>query len=300
MNLWTYRRRFMLDGVDYRVDICTGLKTIESRLLRQNTEIARDFTDVLAPGGQRNHRLEFALADGRRAEIEAGYVNWVSLGIAVRIDGGLVHESHPGKTIRFPSVDTEKLAQQQIEQRAQWQRNKYSLAVDLGLGALFFVLAKVTDDLTFAALTTAAAGLLVVVVQRFVKVDLLGGLALFGVAMLLVSAAFSWFFDDEWAVMMKSTLLGVFVASLTLSDAAFNGGGYFGARLLRYMPQPMDARRLALGLGCLGLVMATVNWIFVEFTTKDTWLYYTTFGDFALSMALVLAVMRYAQIDPPP
>lgn len=179
----------------------------------------------------------------------------------------------------------------------QWQRNKYSFFVDVGLGALFFVLAKVTDDLTFSALATAGAGLVVVVVQRFVKVDLLGGLAMFGVAMLLVSAGFSWFFEDDWAVKMKSTILGVFVATLTLGDAAFNRGRYFGGRLLRYMPQPLDARRLATGLGVLGLVMAATNWVFAEFTSKDVWLYYTSFGDFVLSVVLMLAVLRYARLD---
>lgn len=300
MKIWTYRRRFRLEGVDYRVDIATGLKTIESRLLRDGETLARDFTDVLAPGGQRNHRLAVALADGRQLNIEVGYISWVSVGIAVWLDDRLVHESHPGKTIRFPKVaqlDEEKLARQQAEQSAQWQRNKYSLFVDLGLGALFFILAKVTDDLTFSALVTAAAGLAVVVVQRFVKVDLLGGLAMFGVAMLLISAGFSWLVEDDWAVKMKSTILGVFVATLTLGDAAFNDGRYFGGRLLRYMQFPMDARRLATGLGVLGLVMATVNWVFAEFTSKDTWLYYTSFGDFLLSVVLMLAVFRYARTD---
>ena len=208
---------------------------------------------------------------------------------AVRESGGV--------TSAFLHYFIDRETHQHAEQAAQWQRNKYSLFVDLGLGALFFVLAKATDDLTLAALVTAGAGLAVVVVQRFVKVDLLGGLAMFGVAMLLVSAGFSWFFADDWAVKMKSTILGIFVATLTLGDAVFNRGRYFGGRLLRYMPQPLDARRLATGLGLLGLVMAAVNWLFAEFTSKDTWLYYTSFGDFLLSMALVFAVLHYARID---
>jgi intracellular septation protein A len=58
----------------------------------------------------------------------------------------------------------------------------------------------------------------------------------------------------------------------------------------------MDARRLATGMGVLGLVMASMNWIFAEFTSQDTWLYYTSFGDFILTMFLILAVFRYASI----
>jgi intracellular septation protein A len=178
--------------------------------------------------------------------------------------------------------------------RAQWNRNKYSLAVDLSLGALFFILAKVTDDLTFSALLTAGAGLAVVVVQRFVQVDLLGGLAMFGVFMLLVSAGFSYAFDDDWAVKMKSTFLGGFVALLMFADAVFNEGGYFGGRLLRYTPAPLDTRRFSFGMGTAGLVMAAVNYLVATYLSKDTWLYYTSFGDFVLSMVMVFAVIRHA------
>jgi intracellular septation protein A len=292
----------VLAGVSYRLETAAGLKTLSTRLYRGAEQIGSDFTDVLEPGGTRNHTLRFGLEDGREAEVTAGYISWIKMGIAVRVGGVLVHESHPGREILFPKLagfDEEKLEKMKADEAAQkaaWQRNKYSIGVDVAIGLLFFVLAKVTDDLTFAALVTAGAGLAVVVIQQFVRVDLLGGLAVFGVVILLISAGFSWFFDNDWAVKMKSTILGVFVATLMLSDAMFNRGNYFGGRLLRFMPQPMDARRLATGMGVLGLVMAAVNWVFAEFTSQDTWLYYTSFGDFVLTMFLVFAVFRYASI----
>jgi intracellular septation protein A len=191
----------------------------------------------------------------------------------------------------------ERREDEEARARAQWNRNKYSLAVDLSLGALFFILAKVTDDLSFSALITAGAGLAVVIVQRFVKVDLLGGLAMFGVFMLLVSAAFSYAFDDDWAVKMKSTILGGFIALLMFADALFNKGNYFGGRLLRYMPAPIDTRRFSFGMGVLGVTMATVNYLVATYLSKDMWLYYTSFGDFVLSMVMVFAVLKYATID---
>lgn len=182
------------------------------------------------------------------------------------------------------------------EQRAQWERNKYSLYTDISIGLLFFVMVKVTDDLPFAALATACTGLMVVVVQRFVKVDLLGGLAMFGVAMLLVSAGFSYAFDSDWAVKMKSTLLGGVVAALMYSDAFINDGRYFGGRLGRYMPAPISPRRMSLGMATLGVVMAIVNYAVATLFSTDIWLYYTSFGDFLLSMALVLGVIKYATL----
>jgi len=299
MKIWTYRFDFMIDGLTYRTEAIAQLKTVESRVFQGEQELANDSTDVMTPDGMRNHQLRFSLSDGREVAVETGYIDWFRIGMAVRVDGTLVHESHPGKAIGLPTVSVANpgaAAKLQAEQSAAWSRNKYSIYVDVGIGILFFVLVKLTDDLPFSALATAGAGLAVVVVQRFVKVDLLGGLALFGVVMLLISAGFSWYFDNDWAVKMKSTILGVFVATLMLSDAMFNRGRYFGGRLLRFMPQPMEARRLATGMGVLGLVMAAVNWAFAEFTSQDTWLYYTSFGDFVLTMFLVFAVFRYASI----
>lgn len=299
MKIWTYRFDFTIDGLRYRTEVISGLKTVESRVFLGEQELAKDFTDVMATDGMRNHQLRFSLSDGREVMVETGCIDWIRVGISVRVNGLIAYESHPGKTIKFPTVpgaDPEKAAKLQAEQSAAWSRNKYSIYVDVGIGILFFVMVKATDDLPLSAIVTAGVGLGVVVVQRFVKVDLLGGLAMFGVVMLLISAGFSWYFDNDWAVKMKSTILGVFVATLMLSDAMFNRGRYFGGRLLRFMPQPMDARRLATGMGLLGLVMASVNWIFAEFTSQDTWLYYTSFGDFILTMFLIFAVFRYASI----
>ena len=179
---------------------------------------------------------------------------------------------------------------------AQWNRNKYSIYADLGIGGLFFVLAKLTDDLPLSALITAAAGLGLVVVQRFVRVDLLGGLAMFGVVVLLLSAGFSYAFDSDWAVKLKSTFLGLLIAALMFGDGLLRGGRYFGQRLGRYMPHPIDPRRLALGMGMLGLVMAALNALVAVFMSKDVWLYYTSFGDLIVSMVLVFAVLRYARL----
>jgi intracellular septation protein A len=184
--------------------------------------------------------------------------------------------------------------QQEQQFQARWSRNKHAIWVDIGLGLLFFVVAKLTN-LTTAALVAAAAGLAVVVVQRFVKVDLLGGLAMFGIVMLLISAAFSWFFQDDFAVKMKSTLLGGLAAVLMLSDAWLNRGRYFGERMGRYIMEPTHPQRLALGAGLLGLTMALLNVGVATWASTDQWLFYTTFVDIVITVLLFFAVLRFAR-----
>ena len=90
----------------------------------------------------RNHRLRQVLPDGAQLEVETGYINWWNAGIAVRVNGVLVHESHPGRTLLWPSLqgqgpmDPQREEQMQAQQQrdaAQWARNKPSLPVSIFL-----------------------------------------------------------------------------------------------------------------------------------------------------------------------
>lgn len=311
MNLWTYRRPFVVDGRQFRIETAITFKTMTSRLFERDRLLTEASTEYWTPEGMsRIHRLKTDLGDRGMLQVEAGYINLWSVGIRVYLSNELIHESHPGKTPMAPAMvssssskDIADIAEAN-EARAidakvaseKWQRNKYSIYTDISLGALFFIIAKVTDHLATAAVITAMAGLGVVVAQRFVKVDLLGGLAMFGVAMLLVSAGFSLVFDDDSIVKMKSTYLGLLVASLMFSDALFNRGGYFGRRLARYMPSPVSTQRLALGMATLGLVMAGLNYLVAKYFSTDVWLYYTSAGDFVVSVVLMFSVIRFAEL----
>ena len=309
MNVWTYRRPFSVQGETFTVLIETGFKSWRSRLMRGAQELARDETAVLGAGvDYRNHRLRHTLPDGAQLEVETGYVSLWNTGIAVRVNGVLVHESHPGREIIWPPLkgrgpmDAQREQQMQEQQQrdaAQWARNRPSLFVDIALGLLFFAVSKITGNLTTAALVGAGAGLAVVVAQRFVRADLLGGLAMFGVFTLLLSAGFSLWFQDERMVQLKGSILGVLIAGLILADALFNRGRYFGARLARYLiGMPVDARRLALGMALLGLTMAGLNLLATQWLSKDAWLIYTTFIDAPLAMVLGFAVFRFARATP--
>lgn len=306
MNIWTYRRPFSAQGENFIVLSEAGFTGWRSRLMIGHQELVRDETILLGAAFDcRNHRLCHTLSDGSQLEVEIGNLNWFNTGIRVTINGILVHESHPGREILFlthvrkaslGNKSEQQLQEQRQRDAAQWALNRPSLIVDIALGLLFFAVSKVTGNLTTAALVGAVAGLTVVVVQRFVKVDLLGGLTMFGVFTLLLSAGFSLWFQDERMVQLKGSILGVLVSSLILGDALFNRGRYFGARLARYLiGMTVDARRLSLGIAMLGLIMAGLNLLATQWLSKDAWLIYTTFVDAPLAMVLGLLVFRFAR-----
>ena len=295
-----YRRPFNAAGRSCEVILTSGIGGLESVFLVNGQTVARDFTPAAGPEAVRNHRLRAQLADGVVLDVEAGYVNWVTVGIAVTENGTLIHESHPGRRISYPER-LRKMVLNPSDPSAPapydpgaFRRNKVPILVDVLLGILFFVVAKLTD-LSTAALVGAGAGLALVILQRFVKVDLLGGLALFGVFMLLVSAGLAIVFQDDMAVKMRTTIVGILSASLFLGDGLL-GGNRLGKGMARYLPYTdVDPGRLAIGMGVLGLFMAGLNFVVARLASTDVWLFYTTFVDLLLVMVLVLLVFRYAR-----
>jgi intracellular septation protein A len=293
LTLARYRRRFALDGVPCEVIVRVALDGLHSELLVAGMAQASDFSPTMGPDAIRNHRLSGLLPNGERFEVEAGYISWTNVGIAVRKGGQIVHESHPGNAIAYPA-SAAKMAADPGADLSRYKANKVPIAVDIALGLLFFLVAKFTD-LSTAALVGAAAGIALVVVQRFVKVDLLGGLALFGVVMLLISAGLAIAFQDDMAVKMRSTIVGTISAVLFLGDGLL-GGNRLGKALTRYLPYTdIDPARLSLGMGILGLVMAGLNYGVALLASTDVWLFYTTFVDFFVVVLLILAVFSFAR-----
>lgn len=299
MALWTYRNAFAIGGEEYLSVVSVGLQTLCAQLFCGQRLI--DEQELLFTAGFRNVIHQISIKGHRQIAVEVGYVNWRSIGITVSTDGELLHESHPGKDIRYaeksrllqglPTQDPHAAK----EAKEKWEKNKYSVYADIGLGLAFFVVGKMTGDLTLAALIGAALGLALVAIQRWVTVDLLGGFAIFGTVMLLVSAVFSLLFQSDYMVQMKSTVLGVGTALLFFGDGLLRKGAYFGERMQRYMPAPINTARMATGLGATGVVMAAVNYAVVRFSSEDAWLTYTTFVDTPVSMALAFSVYAWAR-----
>ena len=312
MRIWTYIRPFSYGGDDYVVELAAHLTRNFSRLWRGDELL--DEQSVHHMDGIHTIVHELPADAGEDTRVEVGYVNWWSVGIVVLQGEQTVYESHPGKNVRFAEVKMQGAAPspasdgpsdslasgldvgQMIESNQnKWQRNKYSIYADLALGALFYLVGKFTEDLALAAIVGAAAGLALVVLQRFVKVDLLGGFAVFGTIMLVISAIFSLALQDDYWVQMKGTVLGLFTASIFMIDGVFRQGAYFGARIERYMPLPLHHNRIAIGMSGLGMTMAFANYYVAENFSEDFWLTWTTFLDMPLSIGLFYAIIFWAR-----
>ena len=333
MRLWTFLRPFPYDAQRYVLEVSLTFSKTQARLFRDEELLAEQshaYTEgpatfvfnlphglisdspdalsdeVLGVVSEGVHGDSGESNQKRSAQLMAGFDNGGSLAIAVTEGGRAVYESHPGRSLQVDRSSVQTVASEDapgglsVEQMTQlsqrkWQRNKYSIYADMALGALFFIVGKVTEDLALAALIGAGAGLLLVAAQRFVKVDLLGGFAVFGTIMLLISAAFSLALQDDYWVQMKGTVLGLLTASLFMIDGLLRRGAYFGARIERYMPLPLHHDRIAIGMSLVGVVMAVANYYVANHFTEDFWLTWTTFLDLPLSMALFYAVIFWAR-----
>jgi intracellular septation protein A len=300
-RLWLYKRPFWI-GVEHEclVLVKSRMTGLWSQLFVDGVSVARDFTPISGPEAVRNHRLAATLPDGGLLEVEAGYVSWYNIGIAARVSGELVHESHPGRRIAFPERMAKMVAEQNSHGQASYdpgklKKNKVPIMVDIATGLLFFLVAKLTD-LKTAALVGAGVGLALVAAQRFVRVDLIGGLALFGVFLLLVSAGFALAFEDDEIIKQRSTIVGLIGAACFLFDGLLLKGRKLGAGLDRYLAYTdIDHARLSIGMGLTGLVMAGGNFVVARLFSDDVWLVYTTFLDLPLSMVLILATVSWAR-----
>jgi intracellular septation protein A len=311
MRVWTYLRPFEYRGLDCVVEVTLTLKETISRLFVDNELV--DEQSLAYSAGAITFVHPLPSVSSQTARVKAGYYNWWNIGIAVIEEGGIVYESHPGRDVHYGEALAKKMlgldaesgdsaaakmrSMAEINQN-KWQRNKYSVYADLALGALFFIVGKVTGDLALAAIVGAGGGLALVVAQRFVKVDLLGGFAVFGTIMLLISAAFSLALQDDYWVQMKSTILGLFTASIFMADGLLRRGSYFGARIERYMPLPLHHDRIAVGMSLTGIIMAGANYLVAENFSEDFWLTWTTFLDLPVGMALFYSVVYWARKKP--
>ena len=297
MKIWSYSRPFTFHGHSCEVKVTlTHSETISSLSV---DDFLVDEQSIKYIDGLTTFVHPLRTASGVEAKVESGYFNWWNVGIAVTENDRVVYESHPGEDLRYGEALMDDLngmkANVADAGESKWEQNKYSIYADLGLGALFFIVSKVTGDLVLAAIVGGVTGLGLIVLQRFVKVDLLGGFAVFGTIMFGISTAFSLVLQDSYWVQMKGTALGLFMATLFMADGLLRQGAYFGARFGRYMPGPLHHNRLAIGMSLMGIVSAGGNYVVAENFSEDFWLTYTTFLEFPIIMGSFFLILRWAR-----
>lgn len=308
---WRFRtRRFSVDGLKFVVRNFAASDGLHSALSMLDVEQVRDCTPLVGPDAVRNHRLHCTLPDGRMLDVELGYITSLTTGIVARVDGQVVHESHPGVAPAYPEkyrADTVKHASMKdtfqsahgdqssaLSSGVFAKNNRLPFAIDIITGLLFYVIAKMTD-LQTAAMVGVAVGFALVLFQYVTKIDVTGGLALFGIVMLAISAGLAWYLaDDEW-VKLRGTITGLIGASFFIIDG-LRGGHYVGRGLARYMPySDIDPGRMAFSMGLVGIVMAALNYVVAKIASTDMWLFYKTFVDFFIVAALAMVAVRYAR-----
>jgi len=304
MRLWTYERPFQHKDTNYEVKFFFSFTAYTSQLYC-NGSLVDEHTCRFSEGAKATaHKLQ-AKDQNDELTVCVGYYNWLSVGIEVHENDALIYASHPSEDIYFAekklgsleseseAVEADK-AVEKAQYSQKWQQNKHSIFADIALGVAFFILAKVTGDLRIAAFTGVALGLGLVVIQRFVKVDLLGGFAIFGTIMLLISALFSLAFQSEYLVQLNGTFMGLLGASILLADGIFRQGRYFGARFEPYLSSPIKHQHFVIGLGVISACMSGVNYGVATYLSEDVWLNYKTFYDTVIYIVLFLLLTRLA------
>ena len=308
---WRYpTRRFKVDGIDFAVESRARGDGLHSSLSMLGVEQASDRTPVFGPDAVRNHLLKAFMPDGRVLEVELGYIGIWTTGIIARMDGAILYESHKGKVPAYPEKYREAATQDDgvsaslrmaqgsdgspVNGGVLAKENRLPFAVDVITGLLFYLIAKLTD-LQTAALVGVVVGFGLVLFQRATKIDVTGGLAIFGIIMLCISAGLAvWLNDDEW-IKLRGTITGLIAASIFLIDG-LRGGPYIGKGLARYMPySDIDPGRFAVAMGSIGVIMAVLNYAAAKLLTTDSWLFYTTFVDTFVVIGLVFFALRFAR-----
>ena len=187
-------------------------------------------------------------------------------------------------------------------ERAMLERQKElrpSIIIDISFGGLFFFVAR-EFGLVTAALTGAAATLVLFAIQPFTKLNLLGGFAVFGVVMSLISAGIAWGFQDDLAVKLRGTFMACIAAGFALYDGFILKGGYLGKRMAMYLEGlgQINPQRASFALAGATLLLMAIDTPLAFILTTDQWVWYNAFFDNIIAIPIILGAMLMARERP--
>ena len=107
---WSYARAFTFHGHSCEVKVTlTQSETISSLFV---DDLLVDEQSIKYTDGLITIVHPLQTSSGFGAEVHSGYFNWRNVGIAVTENGRLVHESHPGRDLRYGEALMEDLGRE--------------------------------------------------------------------------------------------------------------------------------------------------------------------------------------------
>jgi intracellular septation protein A len=253
--------------------------------------------------------------DSRCLIFTVGYYGMIASGLQVTWDGEMLFQSSdkpfkiPRRTQAFMNwlqkhEDAEAKAKatpktpEQLYKEKQAKQLRPAIAVDFAFGLIFFFVAR-EFGLVTAAVVGAAATFILLIVDRFVKPDLTGGFAVFGAVMALISATAAILFQDDLAVKLRGSIIGLIVCFLALIDAA-RGGQYLGKRFARYFYVfgILNPRKASLAVAASTTLIILIDTPLAFILTTDQWIWYNSFFDTLISLPIVFGAMWLAKERP--
>jgi intracellular septation protein A len=297
--MFAYRWAFEAAGRQWRVHVEVGMQNARTRVFEGETLVAERTILTADPALYEPQDLDLETPDGP-LRITTGYLDWIMLGCVARLGEAEVFRSSKRSFARFPLLQKmlREAAASPEERAAMAQRNKErlpSIIVDVAMAVVFFLVAR-EYGLPAAAVSGAGIALVLLVVQRFVKVDLLGGFAVFGVVLSLLSAGAALAFQSDLAVKLRGTVIGLIGAIAFLIDGAL-GGRYLGKRLVGYIETLLRVpqARAALAMGAAAMIIAGIDLAAVFLLSADQWLVYNAALDGLIAAPIVFAALWLAR-----
>jgi hypothetical protein len=280
-RIWTYRWSVALDGVCYDARLecrwTSNTFVVELGGERLACEVLNFYAEPF-----RLQELEIKGASGGLLTFRTGPRNLYSYGLEVVRDGAVAYRSHPEPFAALASIQKVSGFGSSVEGRLQAEKGKEiypALVADICVSVLLYVAAGYMSLRDVAILGAAVVLALMLadwsaerVFSR--KLNLSGGLSALGVLMLLLSAAFAWVVDNELAIMLKSSILGLIGAALLATDAML-GGRYIGKRTAQYLTfMDLDPRRFSWGSAMAATGQSLLSGAIAIWLSRDAWLFY--------------------------
>jgi intracellular septation protein A len=297
-RIWTYRWSVTLEGLHYDVRLeCrwrSNTFVVELAGERLACEVLNFYAEPF-----RLQELEVKGKSGGRLTFRTGPRNLYSYGLEVTHDGAVVYRSHPEPFAALASILKISTFGSSVEGKLQAEKGKEvypALAADICVSVLLYFAAGYMGLRDVAILGAAVVLALMLAdwsAERAFsrKLNLSGGLSALGVLMLLLSAAFAWLVDNELAIMLKSSVLGLIGAALLATDAML-GGKYIGKRMSQYITfMDLDPRRFSWGSAMAAAGQSLLSGAIALGLSRDTWLLYRHWVGPALGFTLGALVL---------